>query len=295
MKTVFQEMRLRRKEPGLIGVEIEVEGHNLPNPEKWWLREHDGSLKAAETAEYVLARPAKNPAELKQALKYLDELYKAHGSIVDDSVRAGVHVHINCQDLTIKQLYTFICLYLCLENVLVKFCGEYREGNLFCLRASDAEYLLVCLSSAIQQNDFRGTLHTDDLRYASINVKALGDYGSLEFRAMRGTRDLDLIGKWALLLLNLKESSKKFSDPTDVINQFSIKTPIEFVKEVLGENEQLVRIQNKRIYTTMLYEGMRNAQDVAYCMDWTNYGLYRTIGGMDFPVDADPDEPLENV
>ena len=291
MKTVFQEMRLRRKESGIIGLEIEVEGHRLPNPEVFWRREVDGSLKAEETAEYVLARPAKDENELLEALKYLDGLYKTYKSRVDDSVRAGVHVHINCQDLTIVELYTFICLYLVLENVLVKFCGQWREGNLFCLRASDAEFLLEELAAAIETGSHRNILWSDNLRYASINVKALGDYGSLEFRAMRGTRDLNLIGQWALLLYHLKEASKGFQNPADVVQRFSLETPLTFIKNVLGPFEKMVAISDKKEYEAMLYEGMRNAQDIAYTTDWSKYGMFRTIGGLDFAVDANPDEP----
>lgn len=291
MKTVFEEMRIRRKEAGIIGLEIEVEGKRLPTPPAYWRREVDGSLKAEESAEYVLARPALDEDELMAALKHLNDCYNENKSKVHDSVRAGVHVHINCQDLTIKQLYTFICLYLVLENVLVRFCGQYREGNLFCLRASDAEYLLTELKEAILTGHHREYLWQDNLRYASINVKALGDYGSLEFRAMRGTRDLTLIGNWALLLNHLKTASKAFSDPVEVIQRFSVETPQTFIQNVLGPFESMVRVKPESEYVKMLYEGMRNAQDIAYVTDWTKYGLVKTIGGLDFLLDENPDEP----
>src|SRR3546814_18812942 len=95
--------------------------------------------------------------------------------------------------LTMTQLYSFMTVYLILENVLVGWCGHSRCGNLFCLRASDAEWLLTSIRAAAEGRTFKHSLHSDNLRYASMNVKALGDYGSLEFRAMRGTREMDWI------------------------------------------------------------------------------------------------------
>src|SRR3546814_21174594 len=92
--------------------------------------------------------------------------------------------------LTMTQLYSFMTVYLILENVLVGWCGHSRCGNLFCLRASDAEWLLTSIRAAAEGRTFKHSLHSDNLRYASMNVKALGDYGSLEFRTMHGNRDM---------------------------------------------------------------------------------------------------------
>jgi hypothetical protein len=295
MKTVFQEMGLRRKESGLIGLEIEVEGKRLPAPEKWWKTEQDGSLKAGQSIEYVLAKPAKDEEELWQALEYLDSIYKVSNTVVDDSVRAGVHVHINCQELTTQQLYTFIVLFLVFESVLVKWCGETREGNLFCLRASDAEWLLEQLIEALVNKSFYGTFRSDNLRYAAINVKALTDYGSLEFRSMRSTRDLKTIHTWASLLAALKRASLEFKSPTEVILRFSDQSPLRFIQNVLGPFEKEVSLKDKNEYERLLWDGLHNAQDVAFAVDWDKYGRIKTIGGMDFPEDHDANEPLENV
>lgn len=210
MLTVFKEMKLRSKTKGDIGVEIEVEGKRLPRLDKYWRNEHDGSLRGEENMEYVLQKPG-TLKEVREALDYLDNAYKKNKSVVDDTVRAGVHIHVNCQELTMCQLYSFFCVYMILEEMLVKFCGEHREGNLFCLRIKDADYTLSCIRRAMLTKDFRQIFHNDDLRYSAMNVKALGDYGSLEFRTMRGTRDLDLIYTWAEILFNLREYAKSFT------------------------------------------------------------------------------------
>lgn len=297
MPNVLKEFGLRRPVTGDLGIEIEVEGNNLPHCDRWWRNEEDGSLKGEETREYVLDVP-QNLAGVRQALDYLDGLYRTHKSRVDDTVRAGVHVHVNCQQLTLTQLYNFITVYLILENVLVHWCGEYREGNLFCLRATDAEYLLAQIKASIKdpRRQLRQRFHRDELRYASMNLKALGDYGSVEFRAMRGTRDLDLIYKWAETLLGLREFAKTFESPADIIQQFSLGGRDAFMQAALGKNYRDFVCDGQE---AMLWEGMRNAQDIAYSTDWAMFDpKMRQIGGCDFPITMRPEdinEPLEDV
>lgn len=269
MKTVLQWFGIANKKcEGDVGIEIEVEGKNLPRAmDKYWRVEADGSLRGEESAEYVLTKPL-TLDQAKMALKYLAIQYKQHESIVDDTVRAGVHVHVNVQKMDIIQLYNFMTLYIIMEELLVKFCGPHREGNLFCLRTSDAEWLLFRLAEAARTRRFR-LLVDDNLRYASMNVKALGTYGSLEFRAMRGTRDLPLIHKWASILVSIREAAYKFTDPKDIINGFSDGEAEGFLKRVLGEHaDEFMEYEN---YIPKLKAGMRRAQDVAFCCDWQEF------------------------
>lgn len=294
MKTVLQWFNLPKKvkTDGDVGIEIEVEGTNLPVCEHFWRNEEDGSLRGGETREYVLERPM-SLKDARRALDYLDEQYKSCESVVDDSVRAGVHVHINVQKLNIIELYNFMTLYLILEDVLVKFCGEYREGNLFCLRASDADFLLSELKTSAVSHEFFN-LVSDQLRYASMNVKALGTYGSLEFRAMRGTRDLDLIYKWAEVLLSFRELAKTYDNPEKIIEGFSEGAARGFIKHALGQDAELFMFDG---YERMLCDGVRNAQDIAYCVDWADYHevAKKLIGELEFPIGTEfPNEPLED-
>lgn len=271
MKTVMQWFGIRNDfaAKGDVGIEIEVEGKNLPKHfEKYWRVEADGSLRGEDNAEYVLEKPL-TIKQAKLALSHLNMQYKKHQAVVDDTVRAGVHVHINVQQLNIVELYNYMTLYLILEELLVKFCGPYREGNLFCLRACDAEWLLFRLSEAARSRQFRRVLTDDNLRYGSMNVKALGTYGSLEFRAMRGTRDLNLIHKWATILLDLREAAKKFTDPKDIINGYSEGDADAFLVKCLGEHVEIFKGFDN--IPKMLNDGMRRAQDIAFCCDWQQF------------------------
>lgn len=294
MKTVMQWFRLAKKykTAGDVGIEIEVEGRNLPFVEKFWRNEQDGSLRGEESREYVLAEPL-SLKDARLALAYLDAQYKANDTVVDDSVRAGVHVHVNVQDLNMIELYNFMTLYLILEEVLVKWCGPHREGNLFCLRAGDADFLIGQLQNVAESRNFH-ELHSDQLRYSSMNVKALGTYGSLEFRAMRGTRDLGLIHQWATVLVGLREVAKGFESPEKIIEGFSEGEAKGFLIKALGEHHKAFQCEG---YERMLCDGMRRAQDVAYCVDWNDYHevAKKIIGDLEFPLGTEfPDEPLED-
>lgn len=248
---------------GDVGVEIEVEGRNLPLGNKYWRREVDGSLRGAENAEYVLRTPL-TLNQLSLALKSLALDYKTCKATIDDSVRAGVHVHVNVQELNVVQLYNYITLYLVFEELLTKFCGSTREGNLFCLRACDAEFLIQALQYTAQSRRYR-TLVTDDLRYAAINVKALGNYGSLEFRAMRSTKDFDVLQTWATILVMLREKAKEFFEPTDIINGFSEGESSGFLGRIFGEYAELLKFDG---YERALVRGVRIAQEIAFCTNW---------------------------
>lgn len=266
-----------------VGVEIEIEGRRLPIPERYWRVDRDGSLRGEEALEYVLARPS-SIDDVEKALAHLREAFNHANSRIDETVRAGVHIHINCQQLTLKELYNFFVLYLALENVLIKYCGEYREGNLFCLRCQDAEFLLYELVAAAKDRGFMRHFHSDDLRYASMNVKALGDYGSLEFRAMRSTKDFDAILDWAKILLNLRQVAVKFDNPVQIIQEVSRIGCMAFLDKCLGPHAKFFKGVPE--VDNLLYEGVQLAQCVAYCVKWETWEKPVMIGGLAFPNDG---------
>lgn len=257
-----------RPQVGDAGVEIEVEGRRLPVVlEKYWRVERDGSLRGPENWEYVMQKPASLEG-VGQALRFLDDAYQDCDSEVHETVRAGVHVHINCQQMNMVQVYNMIVLYMTLEELMVEYCGEFRQGNLFCLRAKDAEYLPMFLAGVAQQGRW-DRLYTDKVRYGSLNVASLRKYGSLEFRAMRGTRDLEVVHTWTDMLLRIREAACKFKTPDEVISAMSLSGPVDFIRDVLGDKAgellQFDDIERK------VYEGVRISQEVAFATQWHKF------------------------
>ncbi len=247
---------------GEVGIEIEAEGNHLPDDGfKYWTVTTDGSLRGA-AREYVLTRPVPR-GDVVKALEEWDSVLKASGARVINSGRAGIHVHINVRDLTPKQMFAFIFLYLSLEKPLVRFCGENREGNLFCLQGSEAENLISTMYRFFQSFNY-DNLRSDNIRYASINLTALNKYGSLEFRSMESGCSLQKLKDWVDVLLLLKDKSKEISNLQDIVNGVSFYGGEEYAKQYLGGHFNLFQSENWR---KEVMEGIRLIQPCVYVIN----------------------------
>ena len=251
-----------------VGIEIEVEcENNLPeSAPTGWVKTGDGSLRGYDTAEYVI----KGPKLRDDAFKTLDLLgkkLKSHGSIISDSVRAGIHIHIDVGELTIREMVCFAMCYYILEEQLTSYCGKGRSGNHFCLRAMDAESIVYELARGLSTGKLFTAIGHDHTRYSALNFNSLFKYGSLEFRAMRTTTDFDRVKTWVDILLTIKETSKMFKTPLDIVEQFSAGGERTFLRNVLREHSAL--FENKEGMSESLMDGMRLVQSIAYCRkDW---------------------------
>lgn len=247
-----------------VGIEIETEGKRLPEVvNKFWRSDVDNSLRG-ESWEYVLRAPV-HKDKIDEVLTDLKSQWERAESVVKDSPNAGVHVHINVSDLTVTELFNFLSLYLVLEEILIDKCGPDRIGNLFCLRSSDAEYLLLMLQKSIQNTDL-DILHTDELRYAAVNVKALGDYGSIEFRAWPSNGDLDGVAWWAKCLSHLKQVARDTDNPSQVVADISLQTPRVFFNSIMKEYAE--GIEWKEAYNKAMMDGVRRVQQFAFEGAW---------------------------
>jgi hypothetical protein len=260
---VREHMHLNKTE-GEVGIEIEVEGHNLELSDRtYWREEQDGSLRGVNV-EYVLRKPLPRDQVLT-SLRSLKANWIKNKSKTDDTERAGVHVHVNAQELNIEELGTFICLYYCFETLLMRFCGESREGNLFCLRIKDAEGPIHALDSCLELENLMH-LHTDQVRYSSLNLKALRQYGSLEFRGMRSTSVLKDIYTWVRILLRIKDAAIRLQKPSRIAGRMSEDGVLHFMKEIFGDlTGELIKTDG---YEREVYEDMRRVQSLIFHKGW---------------------------
>ncbi len=249
---------------GEVGVEIEIESSNpLPQQEslpRHWVLMHDGSLRGLYNGEYVFRQPKKE-ADAYTAIDYLSRKLPE----INDSVRAGVHVHINVRELSFLQLWTFVSCYYVLENLLTDWCGEGRQGNHFCLRASDADVVLQRLVRAVH-HDYPHLLDSDSIRYAALNFNALRKFGSLEFRQLRTPLDLGVVKTWVSILLNIKRNSSLFPNPRAVVENFSSGGEEEFLRVMLGDHTNLFSQDSNKMWS--LRRGVVVAQEIAYTKEW---------------------------
>lgn len=251
----------------VVGVEVELE-HQDPFkdlPAKLrsvWRVEGDGSLRV-NGAEYVFKKPLK-PVAAKGAVSSLGEHIDSYTKPVNEG-RDGVHVHINVGDLTVRQLTNFTTLWHMVESLVTNWCGKYRNGNLFCLRVQDAEYVVDVLTEALEAENL-GLLHTDRIRYSALNLKALPQYGSLEFRCMRSDGNWEDINKFIDLLVHLKTLARAVDSPVQLVADSSMMGNEEFVEHILGEfNEMLPRYDG---WGDDLFYSVRRIQYYAYSKEW---------------------------
>jgi hypothetical protein len=258
---------------GRFGIEIEVEGDFLPSPDgeghligHTWAVEEDNSLRGSESAEYVLTAPV-SLYGARKALDVLGAAFEEAGSSVDEAVRAGVHVHLNIQTYTPLELMTLATTYYILEDLFVHWAGKTRVGNHFCLRALDAPYVIEKLKDACKKKDFR-YVNTDNVRYASLNWNSMFKYGSIEFRAMRSTANLDSIYCWIEMIDQLTKGAAKFATPKAVVNGMSeMDGPQRFIEYVMGDYAK----EFEGFKGVSIKNGMRVVQPLAQMINWQDF------------------------
>lgn len=236
MTKLFKLLGLNKPVAGEYGIEIECEGKNMvPIDSKTWGCEDDGSLRGAfpeSRSEFVLKKPVLYTA----CEAALDELigHQVHAEF-SFSFRTSVHIHMNVQTLTVTELYNLIYTYLLIEQPLVNYCGDGRKGNRFCLRLRDAEGMMEILTMLFQTGDKHlRRIPADHMRYASINLEAFKKYGSIEFRAMRGTMDKAIILPWIEMLNSIKTYAMGVANPKVVHEDFRALGSVGFLNHVLG-------------------------------------------------------------
>ncbi len=251
---------------GEVGIEIEIEGSGfigLGPAVGNWRRTNDGSLRGNDSAELVLKRPValhKVPKVLQDVVDWMEETDIKW----EPSERTGVHIHINVQQMTERQVFTFASLYLMLEDVLTAYCGPSRTGNLFCLTSGDAERTIEVLIKCARRGSFTPALR-DNFRYAALNFLALMKYGSLEFRAMETPPLDELVERlfnWARMLHAVRSTSLRAKSPRELIEQVSKAEGAAFLRGIMPLD--LFNLLNTPQAEQQLMAGVRRVQDVAY-------------------------------
>lgn len=213
---------------GEYGIEIEVEGQNLPVGQKPWAGKEDHSLRG-EAREYIFRRPLPFK-ECPGALAKLELELTQPGVAVHDSRRTSVHVHRNMSEATVLQVYNLIALYYIFEIPMTEFAGPSRVGNMYCLRGIDAEYLpfqiVDSLQSGIYLEAFGGR---DEVRYSGLNLCALRQFGSVEFRSFKGTIRTAEIMPWLEIIEALHTAALRFKDPQEISAEFFRLGPTQFL------------------------------------------------------------------
>jgi hypothetical protein len=258
--------RRKNVQAGRFGVEVEVETDRELEPSmdvnKVWHLVHDGSLRGAHSGEFVLRTPM-DLQETKDAVHDLSGWFRDSGTDIQDTVRAGVHIHVNMQDRTLRGLFTFLTAYYILEEILVDRCGEGRSGNHFCLRAKDSDQVIFGLAEALREGEISlVNARLGGLRYLALNIDSLYKFGSLEFRAIRTPPSLDDIVVWLDVLNNILTNCELYQDPRQMVENISFGGEEIFFRNILGNTvDYFAEVPNIR---EKIQNGVKMAQEISY-------------------------------
>jgi len=179
----------------LTGVEVEVENFTTqldPLPSHSWRVETDGSLRN-RGVEFI-SKPTE-PKHIESAITYLfDDILNQRNHF---SPRTSIHVHLNCRELTFDQVYNIVILYQCFEDLLYSFAGPERKKSIFCIPVGNTDYY-----NALKTLMKAETLPTWS-KYTGLNLGPLREYGTIEFRHLRGTRNKFVVFDWLHILYKL--------------------------------------------------------------------------------------------
>lgn len=269
---------------GEIGLEIETESKAtygvLPSIGNYWGVHQDGSLRQ-NGLEYVFLQPY-TPGG--QAYKAAMEAFAEQAKVTKflKSSYTSVHVHLNMLDRQLTSIMNFITLYYLFEEVLTEYCGAARNGNLFCLKTSNAEahYKAVCeLAKAIENGSGIAAikrLNNDHLKYAGLNIVPLRTFGSLEVRTHPGTVDVDLINRWVEILRMIYKKADTFANPVEIINRLDGYRSKEAFAELIFE--EYSKFLNLKDMNDKMKNGVWYACAVAKSVDnWKSFGDKKTI------------------
>jgi hypothetical protein len=190
-----------------VGVEIELEkvklNTNIPSS---FEMKHDGSLKL-DGKEFVTV-----PIRVCYLEQELRRLFACMPPPLI-SPRCSIHVHLNARDFTSQELYRFLLLYLIFERSLFHFSGG-RLNNIFCSPLHEDIDKVKAEINKLYAHD--GVRLMGWSKYFALNLVPLwGSHdesariGTVEFRHMAGTTDVEHIIEWINLIVGLKISAKK--------------------------------------------------------------------------------------
>lgn len=250
----------------IIGIELEIE--NLPKglgryqemAYPFWHVEEDGSLRPRGEAWEFISTPAKMGTTLAE----METLFKTLGvSDRNYSDRTSVHIHTNVQDFTQKELSTLFLIYPVFEEVLFQFINHFkapeeqgycRDTNLYCIPWSACRMNNKAIEKVFQaQSTFR---HWQ--KYTALNILPVTDKGTVEWRHMHGTCNMEKLTIWANLIGAIMRYCKS-ANLDDVVQRIKtlndVSTYQQFFEEVL---RHVLPYDEK--YRRLMAEGVVNAK-----------------------------------
>lgn len=256
------------------GIEFECEGVKLSgagelpdNIATFWKAVNDDSLREGGM-EFVLREPLFG----EDLLNSVDTFCKwAIEKNFETNYRCGLHVHVDARNMEHDEIISMIIYYALFEPLIFRWVGDDREGSIFCMPFYKAEGCIQDIATAFDAPAQMKNAFARVDRYGALNLNALAVHGSVEWRHMKTTFDMERITKWITICQSFKRYARKFPlKPTELLATMSKGGPYFLLKSILGPT----------LCAEVWYEGAEHhvwslglpiAQDIAGYLD-TNFG-----------------------
>lgn len=204
----------------LYGMEVEVENaHRSPatagDPLFKWRLEHDGSLR--NSGMEFISPPLTSAALVEQIEMLWPDI---ENGPYRTGVRTGIHVHVNAQEMTLREVKAVVALYCLVEPLLFGYCGPAREHNNYCVPlylAPDEVEKLAALRNLDNAVDF--------CKYSALYLGPLARFGTIEFRQAPTFRLQSQVSQWLRMIEALVEKALELGSPQEVMQWATNRAP----------------------------------------------------------------------
>ena len=221
----------------LVGIELEIEHFPIDWSEAsfgGFTFTEDGSLRNRGCEAIT------KPVAVKHVRGLLEAFYSAFGIRQERnySERCSTHVHFNVLPLTTEQVSTICLIYQTVESLLFRWVGEDRENNIFCVpwNQCNLNYSVVTkmAGSPANANDvFRRWQ-----KYAALNLIPIAEQGTMEFRHLYGTCDVQKIVQWISIISQIflyAEKTTLEEAQRSIINMNTVSNYHQWMRDVFGD------------------------------------------------------------
>lgn len=192
----------------ILGVELETENAN-PDENFYhggpagFIVDRDGSLRGGNTAYEFKSKPMFMENLIPELWRFFEYTNFNNDNYSD---RCSVHVHANVTNFTQEQLSVLCAVYSVVEEVLFEFVnhfnvadpeGAHRDINIYCIPWNQCRMNLGLLTKMFNNP---GEHIRRWQKYTALNILPILTQGSVEWRHMHGTADMEKLTLWLNLI-----------------------------------------------------------------------------------------------
>jgi biotin operon repressor len=195
----------------------------------------------------VVSPPLSGSEGIEEVRKVIELLNEA-GCDVNRS--CGVHVHIDCNDITAQHIANIFNRYKTYETQIDATMPQSRRGtnNQYCKSLQSHRAVGTCatpLATAAQMGD----------RYHKVNLTSFAKYGTIEFRQHSGSLNRAKVSNWIKFLLQFVEASRPQenevnTETVDTNLRGQSKTIVEHLQQVPSSGMTAARLAAELNTTT---------------------------------------------